>query len=153
MKLAEALILRKDLQQRLSWLDTRLSASARVQEGDKPAEDPQALLSELDALTDQLAKLIADINHTNSTVRDGGDSLTDLLARRDTMQMKIRVLRSFTTEAARVVDRAQRSEIRILSTVEVAAMRRRTDQLSKELRELDTRLQGLNWQVDLITRG
>jgi hypothetical protein len=37
MKLAEALILRKDLQQRLSMLDSRLSAVARVQEGDRSA--------------------------------------------------------------------------------------------------------------------
>ncbi len=47
MRLAEALILRKDLQQRLSMLDSRLSAVARVQEGDQPAENPQQLLSEL----------------------------------------------------------------------------------------------------------
>ena len=38
MKLAEALILRKDIQQRLSMLDSRLSAAARVQEGDQPVE-------------------------------------------------------------------------------------------------------------------
>lgn len=152
MKLAEALILRKDIQQRLSMLDSRLSAAARVQEGDQPVENPHQLMAELDTLTDQLATLIADINHTNSATRDGEDTLTDLLAQRDTLQYKIRVLRGFAGEAGQLVSRQLRSEIRIMSTVDVAALRRQVDGLCKELRELDMRLQGLNWQVELITR-
>lgn len=56
MKLAEALILRKDVQKRLSILERRLLDSARVQEGDLPFEDPQALLKELDALCAQLGR-------------------------------------------------------------------------------------------------
>jgi hypothetical protein len=62
------------------------------------------------------------------------------------------VLRGFAGEAGQLVSRQLRSEIRIMSTVDVAALRRQVDGLCKELRELDMRLQGLNWQVELITR-
>ena len=50
MKLATALSERADVQRRLSQLHTRLNNNAKVQEGDEPAEDPKALLKELDAL-------------------------------------------------------------------------------------------------------
>lgn len=46
MKLGEALTLRGDLQARVSELRNRLKESARVQEGEKPHEDPSALLKE-----------------------------------------------------------------------------------------------------------
>ena len=48
MKLAEALILRADLQKRLEQLRQRLILNAQVQEGEQPAEDPESLLRELD---------------------------------------------------------------------------------------------------------
>jgi hypothetical protein len=50
MKLAEALILRADLQKRIEQLKQRILNNVMVQEGDEPAEDPSQLLRELDAL-------------------------------------------------------------------------------------------------------
>ena len=47
MKLANALSERSQLQTRLRQLETRLLNNAKVQEGEEPAEDPQALLKEL----------------------------------------------------------------------------------------------------------
>jgi hypothetical protein len=44
MKLAEALALRADLQARLAQLASRATTNARYQEGEEPAEDPNALL-------------------------------------------------------------------------------------------------------------
>ncbi|MCD0167601.1 hypothetical protein IHN58_18320, partial [Deinococcus sp. 12RED42] len=44
MKLAEALIERADLQKRAAQLEERLVKNLLVQEGEAPAEDPQALL-------------------------------------------------------------------------------------------------------------
>lgn len=45
MKLAEALILRKDLQTRLVRIQERLNANVLVQEGDRPSEDPTELIT------------------------------------------------------------------------------------------------------------
>ena len=69
MKLAEALNLRADTQTRVAQLKERLLSNVKVQEGDEPAEAPQALFSELDAALKSLQELILRINKTNlSTV-------------------------------------------------------------------------------------
>ena len=62
MKLAEALILRADLQKRIEQLRIRLNNNAKVQENDTPAENPETLLNELDECVNQLTILIKKIN-------------------------------------------------------------------------------------------
>ena len=49
-----------------------------------------------------------------------------------------------------LVRRAARGEIKILPTVSVPEYRKKADALSKELRELDMRIQRLNWTTDLM---
>src|SRR2546430_17438682 len=84
MKLAEALVLRADLQKRLAQMRVRLSQSALVQEGEQPPENPGELLTELEQILGQLQDLIARINKTNlQTQLPDGTVLTDALARRD----------------------------------------------------------------------
>ena len=61
MKLAEALVLRADYQKRLEQLKFRLIRSAKVQEGDEPAENPSRLLDELEDVATRLAELIRRI--------------------------------------------------------------------------------------------
>ena len=50
MKLAEALTARKELEARLTRLEERLHASARVQEGLEPDESPDALALRINAI-------------------------------------------------------------------------------------------------------
>ena len=150
MKLAEALILRGDLQKRLEQLRQRLTASALVQEGEKPAEDPEALLNELDRVTRELEQLIGRINLTNASRKKEGNTLTELLARREVLlQQKISVLQSLLETASRTVIRGSRNEVRIQSTVSVPQLRKQTDELSRQLRLLDTSIQSANWSIDL----
>ena len=150
MKLATALSERADIQRRLTQLQTRLNNNAKVQEGEEPAEDPNALLKELDALLVRLEWLMARINLTNSVTRVGEESLTELLARRDCLKLRLQLMRSFLNSASAKVDRYARTEIKIHSTVQVAQLQKDVDKLSKELRELDERIQELNWTTDLI---
>ena len=150
MKLAEALILRADIQKRIEQLKSRLADNAKVQEGEKPSEEPKALLAELDALTSELERLIVRINLTNCTTKTDGKSLTELIAKRDILTLKAGALRAFAQVAAQKVDVYSRSEIKILSTVDVAALQKQVDELAKQIRQLDTTLQGANWQTDLI---
>lgn len=151
MKLAEALMERADLQKRFYQLKNRLSVNAKVQEGESPAEDPQALLGELDAVVSQIERYIARINRTNAEcVCESGETLSVLLARRDCLRMKVEALREFLNEAGSTVMRGTKSEVIIRSTVSVSELQRKTDALSKELRELDMRIQSLNWTTELI---
>ena len=80
MKLAEALVLRADIQRRIEQLRERLKYSVLVQEGDSPPEDPELLMNELDRLLLQLVELISQINRTNThaSLRNGV-SLSQLL--------------------------------------------------------------------------
>lgn len=150
MKLAEALILRADIQKRIEQLKSRLADNAKVQEGERPSEEPNALLAELDALTGELERLIVRINLTNCTAKTDGKSLTELIAKRDVLTLKAGALRAFAQVAAQKIDAYSRSEIKILSTVDVAALQKQVDELAKQIRQLDTTLQGANWQTDLI---
>ena len=149
MKLAEALNERADIQRRIAQLESRLIDNAKVQEGEEPAERPEDLLAELDGLFSRLEELMSKINWTNSQTIQEGHTMTQLLARRDCLTRKIGVLRSFLQSASATVSRATRSEIKIKSTVSVAKMQKQVDGLSKELRELDSAIQALNWTTNL----
>ena len=150
MKLAEALLQRADLQKRMAQMSGRLRNNARVQEGEKPAEDPKALLKELGAMAGELERLVAAINLTNSQTLVEGETLTALLARRDAWREHIGILREFLDTASSLSDRARQSEIKIISTVSVAAQQKELDQKSKALRELDAKIQAANWTADLM---
>ena len=150
MKLAEALILRGDLQKRLEQLRDRLQANALTQEGEKPAEDPLELLAELKRVSEELETLVGKINLTNASVQKEGKTLTELLAKREAEAEKLSILRSFLDAASRKVVRGSHSEVKIRSTVDVAALRKELDGLSQDLRKLDTLIQSTNWLQDLI---
>lgn len=150
MKLAQALILRADTQKRLEQLKGRLLDNAKIQENERPSEDPKLLLKELDRLSDELFRLILAINLTNSSAKFEGVSLTEMIAKKDTLSQKASVLKDFAKSASQKVDLYSNSEIKILSSVDVATLQKQIDELSKEIRELDMKLQEANWQVDLV---
>ncbi|MCR5222376.1 MAG: DIP1984 family protein [Lachnospiraceae bacterium] len=150
MKLATALSERADLQRRISELGGRLNNNAKVQDGEKPSEDPGELIKELNKDFVRLEELIARINHTNNETKSGDKSLTDLIARRDCLKQKIGIMRSFLDTASEKVSRYSKTEIRILSTVSVSDLQKELDGLSKELRETDETIQGLNWTTELL---
>ena len=150
MKLAQALILRADTQKRLEQLKGRLLDNAKMQENERPSEDPKLLLKELDRLSDELFRLILAINLTNSSAKFESASLTEMIAKKDTLSQKASVLRDFAKSASQKVDLYSNSEIKILSSVDVATLQKQIDELSKEIRELDMKLQEANWQVDLV---
>lgn len=53
MKLAEALLLRSDQQKKLASLKQRINANVLVQDGDEPSEDPNELIKQVFALTQE----------------------------------------------------------------------------------------------------
>ena len=150
MKLAEALIERADIQKRLTQLAERMKASAKIQEGNVPPEQPEALLKELDNLTARYEYLILNINLTNAVSEVNGQSLTALLARREVLAKKLAMLRALIAEASPNSARVTRSELRTISTVNIGDLREQVDSLSKEHREVDTIVQGSNWNIDLV---
>ena len=149
MKLAEALNLRADLKIRIKQLKERLIANSKVQEVDVPSENPEELLKELKGNLEQLEDLIKKINMTNSSTVVDGETLTDLIAKRDVLTMEISIKREFLASASEKINRYSNNEIKILSTIDVGKKQKEIDKLSKKLRELDTKIQGLNWTTEL----
>ncbi|MDD5887371.1 MAG: DIP1984 family protein [Oscillospiraceae bacterium] len=150
MKLAEALQERADLNRRISELTDRISCCVLVQEGEEPPEDPEELFHELDADIAQLGQLIASINRTNSATVVDGKSLTEIIAEKDALNCQLDSYRSILSTASADVYRARETEIKILKTVDVRSLRRKTDAISKQIRLLDNTLQRANWTYDLM---
>ena len=150
MKLAEALQERADLNRRIAEIGERVRNNCLVQEGEKPDEDPKELIRELDGCIDRLASLMAGINKTNNATVVDGRTLTELIAEKDALSVKIAAYKSFVGEAGQKTSRARFSEIKILSTVEVAELQKRIDTMSKRLRLLDNTLQSANWTTEYI---
>jgi hypothetical protein len=151
MKLAEALILRADSQKRFAQLQSRLIGNAKIQEGDEPAENPNELIKELEGVAAELVNLIKRINKTNSaTVVANGKTVSDVLAERDVLALRRAAYSNLALNAAVAQGRLTRSEIKYVSTIKVADVQKRADELAKEYRELDARIQELNWQTELI---
>ncbi|MCM1315692.1 MAG: DIP1984 family protein [Prevotella sp.] len=152
MKLAEALALRAEMKTKIGQLAVRLNQNAKVQEGEKPAENPYTLIAELDSVSDEMAKLIKNINYTNCITVENGISLTDMIAEKDVLKKKISVMRAFISRSGEVIDRYSNKEIKVHSTVDVAELQKKVDTMSKQLRELDVNIQRINWTVDLIEK-
>jgi hypothetical protein len=151
MKLAEALAERSDCQTRLEELKKRLVRSARVQEGEQPAEDSTELVSESGRIFSRLLELISAINRTNAKTAFGqGRTISDAIAERDVTGKKRDFLSGIADAASTRQDRYSKSEVKFVATISIAQLQKEVDLLSKQFRELDTRLQELNWQTDLM---
>ena len=149
MKLAEALQERADLNSKINELRSRLSNNATVQEGEAPAENPAELLSQLDECAARLEELMARINATNcATITERG-TLTELIARRDCLTLRLSAYRNLVNEASCLAPRASRTEIKIVSAVDVKKLQKQADELAKELRLADNLIQQSNWLTEL----
>lgn len=150
MKLAEALQERADLNRNIEQLRARLVNNAIVQENEKPAEDPKALIKELDSSAERLEELMYRINRTNCATVSDGKTITELIARKDALKVKISVYKDLAANASQTGRRARMTEIKLLSTVDVKKLQKQIDDMSKELRVTDNTIQSLNWSTELI---
>jgi hypothetical protein len=155
VKVAEALALRADATHRVKQLQARIVSDVRYQEGEEPAEDAPALLAEAGTVLDELEVLMRRTNRTNAAADLGADgTVTDALARRDTLRLRHAIV---TTAANAAAGRTQgggvrqlRSELKMLAALPVATLRAQADDLARQIRDLDVRIQRSNWEVDLL---
>ena len=150
MKLAEALQERADLNRKIEELRRRLANVILVQEGEEPAEEPAALLKELNAAIARLEQLMAAINLTNCRTKANGMTLTALIARKDALMVKLSAYRDLVYSAAQNTNRARGTEIKVKSLLKAGDLQKVADQIAKEVRELDNLLQETNWKTKLI---
>ena len=149
MKLAEALQQRADLNRTIDQLTSRISDNVLVQEGEKTNENPKELIKQLDQAIADLEKLIARINLTNSLTKVNKVTLTELIAKKDALQKQISVYQDIIYAASKNTQRATRTEIKVLTVVDVKSLQSKLDKLSKEYRLLDNTIQETNWKTEL----
>ena len=150
MKLAEALLLRADIQKKLASLRERVVANAVVQEGDKPHEEPASLMNEAFGAMDELESLVSKINATNLRAKLGdGRTITLAIARRDTLVQQHALIVAAIAGCRKEPDRYGMREIKWVSTLKVAKLQKQADDLSKKIRELNASLQQANWKAEL----
>jgi DNA-binding FrmR family transcriptional regulator len=141
---------RADIQKKLASLQARIQKYAVVQEGERPAEDPQAILRQIEAVADELQRLVFAINRTNLHHKiKTGESLTQALARRDSLVSRHRILQSVIDVCSKPPERYGVTEIRWVTTVDVAQIQGHVDDLAKQIRELNAAIQEAGWQVEL----
>jgi hypothetical protein len=150
MKLAEALLLRSDIQKKLASLQARAQRYAVVQEGERPPEEPQAILRQIDFVAEELQRLVFAINRANLRHKvASGETLTEALAKRDSLVQRHRILQSVVDVCAKPPDRYGVKEIRWVTTVDVADLQQKVDDLAKQIRERNAAIQEAGWLVEL----
>ncbi len=159
MKLAEALLLRADRKRAHDQLRARAQGAARFQEGEPPAEAAYDLLSRADRMLEQLEALIRQINLTNArTTLPSGRTMTAALAERDVLTLRHALYTAVADAGSGSLgpglhghmERQMRSELRYVTDLPVAELRRTADQIAERRRLLDTEIQAANWATDLL---
>ncbi len=152
MKLAEALILRSDMQKKMLSLKARINSNVLVQDGDLPSEDPNKLLIEANQVASQLQDLILRIHLTNAQalVADGR-TMAMALVTRDGLVERHKLITSAIESCKRETDRYSAREIKWKSVIPVAALQKQLEELSVKIRETNTAIQAANWQIDVLS--
>lgn len=151
MKIAEALILRADLQKKSASLRERIGKNVVVQDGDTPFEDPDKLLKEAYSVLQEFETLVCRINQSNSVTKlPDGRTLTEAIAHRDMLAAKHSLLNHAIANSQKDPDRYSRSEIKWVATVNVQSLQKQTEDLAKKIRELNVAIQACNWESDLV---
>ena len=151
MKLAEALLIRSDMQKKLAQLKGRIRSKVKVQDGDTPSEDPNALMIEASQIISELSNLIERIHRTNAIAQtDKGQSMLTLLVERDTLEMRHKLLIEAIEAADTEADRYSHREIKWNIIVSVAGLQKQADDIAMKLRKINIVIQSNNWQIDLL---
>ncbi len=75
--------------------------------------------------------------------------MTEALAERDILKQRHSTYIDLTEAGTISRSVVTRSEVRFKSTIDVAAVQKQADLLARAIRELDARIQEVNWQVSL----
>jgi len=151
MKLAEALMERKAIKTKMNELKKRLYQNASVPEEEEPAEDPMELLEELKAETAKFEALVVRINRTNNATRFSDDmSLMEAIIKKDMLNYLYLVHVNLADKASPIHDRYSYREIKFIPTVDIKDIRKRADDIARDYRELNMRIQEINWETELL---
>ena len=151
MKIAEALLLRADLQKKTASLRERVGKYAVVQDGETSHEDPEKLMSEAFGVMKEFESLVCRINQSNSIIKlSDGRTLTAAIAARDTLVSQHSLISHAIASSQKEPDRYSRSEIKWVATLNVKSLQKQSEDIAKKIRELNVAIQETNWNNELV---
>ena len=146
MKLAEALIKRKDTQKMIDVLNRRMVDMALITEDEVPEYDHDEVIKVLDDKYVELELLMQIINKTNANVMfDENRTITDALAERDILSYRQKAIMKLLNESM-----GKRYMYKHKRTFSVRKLTRELDKSAKKFRELDMKIQKKNWETEAM---
>jgi len=150
MKLAEALLLRGDMQKKLASLKERIARNALAQEGSPAHENSNEMLLEAFGVVDELSVLLRRINMTNMNSKlPDGRSLTEALALRDALEDKHKLLTATVDATHKEPERYSMREVKWVAQVDISKLQKQRDDFARQARELNAKIQEANWKIEL----
>lgn len=147
MKLAEGLLLRADLMKKIEHLQNRIMPVLIVSDDRLPQEDPNKLLAQLRKTIQDLEILIIRINKTNNvTVVEGEGLLMEALAKRDSLKLVSEKLRNIR-RSAQIFNTGDSN---LKTTINIEKLQIEIDQAGRAFREIDSKVQEINWLTFLV---
>jgi hypothetical protein len=121
-----------------------------VQQGEAPHEDPMELIKVASGVLEELEELVLQIDAANmATKLADGRSLAKLIAHRDKLAQQHSLIQVAITGTKKEPDRYSMKEIKWVTTVSVSGLQKQSDDLSRQLRELNVQIQEANWRVEI----
>lgn len=149
MKLAEALIKRRDLDTAIANLNLSLQENVKVVEGTKPFEDPLELVEAVNNTINEQAKLIQRINKTNNSTRvDDNSNLDELLTLREQLKRRHKILNDAYKSS--FSNSRSYNEIKYNIAVDMQILKNKISEAAKDFRNLDNKIQAINWSTELL---
>ncbi|MGB5025053.1 MAG: DIP1984 family protein [Saprospiraceae bacterium] len=147
MKLAEALLLRADLMKKIEHLQFRIAPLLIVSDDRVPQEDPDEVMAQLRKAILDLERIIIRINRTNNETQVEGEGLLmEALAKRDSLKMLSEKLRNIR-QAAQINNSGDKN---LKTTIDIKKLQAEMDQTGRAFREIDSKIQEINWLTELI---
>lgn len=155
MKLAQALIERKALQDAVAKTASDLFSANITRDGESPFADPNELHKELREKSEALLRIVQAINRGNNTVVHEGMTLSDLFVAREWHKSRSSEY-AHLANAARdpgydfeFMEDGTRRQTKNVVTIGYAEFRALADKHASEARRLDAIIQRTDWEVDI----
>jgi len=152
MLLAEALLRKAVLKKELEALEQRMSESARVPHDEEPVDDYLILLDNYNEKEYELREMSLKILSTNNkTVFTEGETISQAIIRRDSLKRVVSMynkLLSAATGGGRGLFSSR--DIKYKRIVNMDKVRADMNIKAMQYRDLDVKLQQLNWNTELL---
>ncbi len=157
MKLAEALLRRKELGKRLGDLQTEIYGNLTTYEGEEQqGPEVEELLREHEALSTTIYALTVNINRSNNVTPSGYNnlSLMEAIAYRDALLRTAQLLESVTTQlsspgSSAYGGRRTKDDLKVVARYDKKLAAASRNATTEELHRLEVAIQTTNWTAEL----